>query len=804
MATSQGNAGGGLGGGGLEVEQIRAFRDVHSLAPDRKMEARRDLDLQFVEAEPTPVVAAAGSATTEAAADAPAPEAARAIEPAQAQDQVAAQDPASKAPAEPSNKGVADHIWAVVARKSGSGLDPTSSRRRARTAAKPNGASGNVASTETAGTVGAPTSGTADSDSELREAWLRGNVAMHQDSPPDKPENPDGTKAKPKSQDITGEAVYLDNHKGKGKMLAWVFYRDPNQPPRPGPLPWARVSNDDMTIRGEKIRLDQEHDKVWGDGPGVLTQWTDRAMLSGKSEGPAGDSGSGTGAAAPAGSSTSQGNRIRTASNNASGTDPATGTAPATKPKPKMRAGRPVAEKELFTITWKQRMEFTGRTVDPTGRHTGRADFFGSPNAKTEDVQIKCVDRMIVFTDREVPLGELGSLSKGTGKTDSAEAGAASEDIPTKDRSQVDLSLIYCYGETVAVSRKIDPELPIYLEKQEIFAERELHYNRLTGDFLVPGPGRVYKWDRSDDSNQTKDGAARAETETVQNGNREDGQPQRNGRANVPRRAVTPTSGRAVAGGPNSAGSGRRATAPSQRGTGAAASRNVSRGAQPATPTNSRKIPPLILTQIFFERQMKGSFLTGPENDQSHERSALFFGDIQFRRAEVNSVDEAFDFDQTLPEDGFYMTSQILRLIQEPPPAGSPELTPARTLAKAWDDVIVNKGESAVLQSDMATYDSETDKLYAYSEGDRKVALAQQVGVGQPFSQTYGQAVQFNVKTGGFHFINSDVVQLFDKRTGARPGKVPPPDPNAPKKKRKNPVFQVPNQNLERRGFTGQ
>ena len=171
---------------------------------------------------------------------------------------------------------------------------------------------------------------------------------------------------------------------------------------------------------------------------------------------------------------------------------------------------------------------------------------------------------------------------------------------------------------------------------------------------------------------------------------------------------------------------------------------------------------------------------------------------------EVNGVDESFDFDQHLPEDGFYMTSQILRLIQEPPPAGSPESTPARTFIKAWDDVIVNKGESAVVQSDIATYDSDSDKLYAYGEGDRGVALAQQYGVGQPASPAYGKAVQFNVKTGTFRFINSDAVQFFDKKTGSRPGKVPPPDPNTPKKKKNKQLFKVPNQNVERRGFTGQ
>ncbi len=266
---------------------------------------------------------------------------------------------------------------------------------------------------------------------------------------------------------------------------------------------------------------------------------------------------------------------------------------------------------------------------------------------------------------------------------------------------------------------------------------------------------------------------------------------------------VTPTAGRTV-NDRRTDGADGRTTSAGQRSSRSTASRTAARASQPTTPPLSRKIPPLVLTQIFFEREMQGKFLTGQEDDQSQRREAIFFGDIQFRRAEVNSVEEAFDFDRPLPEKGFYMTSQILRLIQEPPPAGSPASTPPRTLAKAWDEVIVNKGESAVLQSDMATYDSVTDKLYAYGEGDRGVGLAQQYGVGQPTSPAYGKAVEFNVQTGGINFINSDVVQFFDKKTGSRPEHVGRPDPNAAPKRKKNPVFKVPNQNLERRGFTGQ
>ncbi len=464
------------------------------------------LDAPFVEAEPAPVVAATTPAGTEKAGDtaenagAPGQEAAQ--DQGQSPAQVASKDAEPKQPAEPTMIGVADRIWAKVALKPGTGLDAGTDRRRSRTAAKPAADSADPASTVAA----IPASGSADSDTDIREAWLRGNVSLHEVKPPDNPVNPDGTKAKPKTQDVTGEAVYLDNHGGKGKMLAWVYDRDPHERPRPGPLPLAKVATDDMTIRCVLIRTDQEHDKVWGTGPGELTQLTERALLSDKKDEPKADPDRGTpeeagaGRAANAsGSSSSGGNRIRTSMTIESGDRAAQDSTPKTQPKPKTRGGRPVSDKDLLVITWTKRMEFTGRTTEPQqGRPAGRADFYGFPNAKMEDAQLKCNERMIVFTDREVPLGELGAMSKGPAKA-GAEPGAADEDQAEegKGRPQVDLSLIYCYVNAVAVSRKYDPDFPEIVQQQLVKSNEQLIYNRKTGEFDVPRTGEVYLWDRA-------------------------------------------------------------------------------------------------------------------------------------------------------------------------------------------------------------------------------------------------------------------------------------------------------------------
>jgi hypothetical protein len=810
VETKTTGGGTGMGGGGLQMERLQAFRDVHFRAPGKKMEAREVLDTTMVEAEPVAVVASTTPDTSDASgtldekAETPAAEAPPGEEPAKADGQspatVAAKDAPEKPAAEPAMTAVADRIWAKIALKPGSELDGGSSRRRSRTAAKPAGASdNNTTAIAASGSTDAPAPAAAEPDTDIREAWLWGNVSMHQESPPDKPENPDGSKAKHKTQDVTGEAVYMDNYRGKGKMLAWVYDHNPHGPRRPGPWPLARVADGDKTIRSTLIRMDQDRDKIWCDGPGELTQLTERSLFTDKKEEPKpDDEGSApdvTDPGVPA-NAAGGGKRIRTSAGPSTAPGAPKGSAPASKPK--TRGGRPISDKDLLVITWTDRMEFTGRSFDPTPAHlpAGKAEFFGSPNAQMEDAQLKCVERMIVYTDREMPLGELGAMGQGSNKPG---AGGERGDAEGKEDSPVDISLIYCFGESVAVTRKLDPDVYVILEQHIIYAERRLDYNRRTGEFIVPGAGEFYKYERSNESEKGPDGRPKT-GESTRDPAAVAGQPN-GGRSTAARRTVTPTSGRTASGAPRAADPDRTTTSAGSR---SPRSSDAGDGSQPATPPVSRRIPPLILTQIFFTRGLQGQFGTSQDSNSTQDRTALLFGDIQLRHAQVNGVGEAFDFDQPLTEKGFNLTSQILRMIQEPPPAGSPASTPARSFLKAWDNVMVNKGDSLVIQSDVGTYDSGTDTLYAYGEGDRGVTMAQQYAVGQPASPAHGRAVQFNVKSGAAHFVDTDVVQLFDKRTGSRPGIVGTPEPGVKRPRKKGTPFMVPNNNLERRGFTGQ
>jgi hypothetical protein len=101
------------------------------------------------------------------------------------------------------------------------------------------------------------------------------------------------------------------------------------------------------------------------------------------------------------------------------------------------------------------------------------------------------------------------------------------------------------------------------------------------------------------------------------------------------------------------------------------------------------------------------------------------------------------------------------------------------------------------------TYDSLSDLIYANGEEGRLVQVVQQDGLGQPGSPMQAEAVRVNPKNGGVQVIGPQIVQLLDKKTGARPTFVPPPDPNAkPPKPPKNP-YRPPAGNIDRKGFTG-
>ena len=153
-----------------------------------------------------------------------------------------------------------------------------------------------------------------------------------------------------------------------------------------------------------------------------------------------------------------------------------------------------------MTIGFSENMEFAGRSIDPEGRPAAQAEFYGIVTAEMEDAMLHCTRKMITYTDREVPLAQLGKMSQGQSQP-KADGEAANEN--GEAQPQAELALIFCYRNAVAISRKVDPDSPVLIQQQRIEADDILAYDRRTGDFFVPGKGRVYLYDRSDNSSQT-------------------------------------------------------------------------------------------------------------------------------------------------------------------------------------------------------------------------------------------------------------------------------------------------------------
>ncbi len=406
-------------------------------------------------------------------------------------EQVAARQDEEKQPNEPLMNGSCERLWARIA------LNPKSESNKV--------SADQTLPTKT--TSVKPKSG--EMNAEIRKVWMFGNVALHQDPKQNKgnekkPDGPDN-----RGMDASGEALYLDN-RGTNKVITYVYQRDPTEKaPPPGPLPPARVANierDDVkVITGAGIiRMNQETDQAWVEGPGTLTQLADRGFLTDKAPGAdeqASDSGA-DGNAVPKTDSRGAPVKIRSTSmaRNDVSEEKANSNDNAVDAKPKTRAGVPLSKKVPMTIAFSEKMEFTGRSVDPEGRPAARADFHGIVLAEMEDAMLYCTEKMITFTDREVPLTQLGKMSQKPSPSQSDGAANADDAEP---EPQAQLALLFCYRNAVGISRKVDPDLPVPIQQQRIEADQILAYDRRTGDFFVQGKGKVFLYDRDAKSSQT-------------------------------------------------------------------------------------------------------------------------------------------------------------------------------------------------------------------------------------------------------------------------------------------------------------
>jgi hypothetical protein len=772
-----------IGGGGFDIKRLLAFCDVHLLAPAKTMIGREFVDAVFIQSQPVPV---SPDVTSPVPANAEDVASGAAKDPVPAENQVAANAEEPKKSSEPLMTGSADRIWVEIEMMPKS---PAQTADRKETA-----------QTKTTSTIGSKPSSSddlfGDQQSEIRKARLWGSVAIHQDP----------AEGKTKGQDAFGEAIYLDNP-AKNKSLTYVYQRNPLEAkPSPGPLPPARVENDEKTITATGgagvIVMNQGTDQAWVEGPGVLTQLATRTTASPAAP-PAPTVGPKTTSTLPSRATTSRtlddeplatSLLVQTDVPQANARGQSKPASPIGEPsssqmdpqdtspdqpvdsKPKTRAGRPLSEKVLSTIHFSEGMEFNGKSIDPDNKPAGRADFYGIATALLEDALLRGEEGIIAYTDRPVPFAQLGALNKAKSKNGEPTDAEEGDDKPADEGPQ--LAIIECYRNAIGISRKVDPDRPEVLQQQRIEATELLVYDRRTGNFHVPGKGKVYLYDRSDNS--------RAQGMNLDGGNPPNTKPAGT------ERTVTPTSRR------SSIGTTRSTTVSSAR------SRTPTQPQHTDAPADAEvsELPPLVLTQIHFLKGMRGRFGSTNERDPTEVQWYEFFGDIQLARAKAASPQSMFNFDK-LPADRMFLTSQTLRVRTEPPPVGSPPSTPARDYVKAWERAYVHSSDKS-LQADVITYDSEKDQVYAFGEGGRGVIYAQQLATGQPDSQGLAKAVRLNPRTGAAHFAENSTIQFIDQNSGSRPQIAPLVDPDFKKKKPPKKGFRISSSSVERRGFTGQ
>ncbi len=239
-------------------------------------------------------------------------------------------------------------------------------------------------------------------------------------------------------------------------------------------------------------------------------------------------------------------------------------------------------------------------------------------------------DRLIVCQDMNVYIDRTVSLVRPKG--DAAEAPTTAEPEP-----QAEITLVECIHNVVAISRKVDPVRRITMQQQRIEGDY-LTYDKLTGDFHVPGAGMVYIWSRG---GQEPTGPALGASEAARRG---------------VVRVSDPAASRRVAGRPRRRRP-RRRPGPDRPAPGRD---QGGRQARPAADADPGQLP----------QGDAGPVPRRQGDDKAETRWADFFGDVQTLRARVDGLDATFDFDHP-PAGSTYLTAQTMRLVSEPIPATS-------------------------------------------------------------------------------------------------------------------------------------
>ncbi len=579
--------------------------------------------------------------------------------------------------------------------------------------------------------------------SEIDEVRLRGTVLIHQDP----------SQGKTRGTEIVGEAVDLFNQGGKGSQFI-VYSDDPTAPKaQPEPANDAVVNPADAEMFRPLAMVDSDEMVIRGRRIG-LDQATDRAWVDGN--------GSLTQLAAKGLLMESSPEKEKRKEKDKDKDRDKVQNEKKEKPK----------EGQQMTIFFGEKMRFFGRSTDPTGKVVARAEFYKDVHAENEESTLDCQDVMRTYFDRTI------KLVKAANPSNSNDPAAAKDAEPKAELARID-----CTKKVVVVNTKRDPIRQTIIQRQRILGDF-LTYERLTGKFFVPGEGTVYLYEVDDKKNKITP-LGRRDAETGLDA------------AKSIRLTAGPAANRGV---PLRKGSdvvGR--TDP--RNNPADPARKVGRnpGAKPKP-----KLP-LVLTQVHFMYAMTGRVGSGLDSSKAEDRVADFFGDVEALRAGVADANAVLDPEKP-PADTMQLTSQILRVVSEPPRAKDlerDENAPPRYFLKAWDESFAASVDKSI-QADRITYDSQSSLLYAYGENGNDIVIAQQDHIGQAPTLAPGRTFSYNLKTGESQLADPKTVAFIDAKTGFRPTPVKVPDeklkPRIPKRK----AFINRSNNIERKGYTGQ
>ncbi len=385
------------------------------------------------------------------------------------------------------------------------------------------------------------------------------------------------------------------------------------------------------------------------------------------------------------------------------------------KSKPKGQQGP--TNRDPLTISWNEEMKFYGRSRDKQGREVAKAEFRGTseevqtPEGKRvfrRGVEAKMVNSAIFCDTMDVYMDKVIDLAKASKDS----PGSAATQAPAPPEPQAEIAMVESWGNDLIEDHKLQ-HAGVDITSQKYYTDTKI----LKDKQRIQHTHVIY-----DKRTGDFEGSGAGTVFLYQ------------GELPNPKGAVRPVVR-------NTSATGTKAP-------------------EPAGPT-------VKLTKIRFTELMKGRFGVAREGVDTETRTGEFVGNVQTANAIVKGGGSDLDFDALDKKpDAVFLTSDVLRVRSEPPPANTK--TQARQLLYAQGNAAA-KTVDRIIQGDRITYDSSTELMYIYGEGSKEVVMIEQKSPGQVANRSGGTAAMFNNRTRQFDLKDPQSIQFYDLKSGTRP-----------------------------------